>query len=71
MAANGPTDLQEKIAAARREADHLKEQIRARKERLADTSRKLAFRTTRSCSASLTDLHPYIGAHSPGIGFGD
>lgn len=31
-------DLQEKIAAARREADGLKEQIRSRKDKMADTS---------------------------------
>lgn len=33
-------DIQEKIAAARREAELLKEKIRARREQLADTSRK-------------------------------
>lgn len=37
-AANGGTDLQERIAAARREADGLKDQIRQRKEKLADTT---------------------------------
>ncbi|CEH15755.1 G-protein beta subunit [Ceraceosorus bombacis] len=31
-------DLQEKIAAARREADSLKEQVRARRDKMADTS---------------------------------
>lgn len=31
-------DLQEKIAAARREADGLKEQIRSRRDKMADTS---------------------------------
>lgn len=36
----GAVDLQEKIAAARREADQLKDQIRARKDKLADTSRE-------------------------------
>lgn len=34
-------DLQERIAAARREADQLKDQIRSRKEKLADTTREL------------------------------
>lgn len=32
-------DIQEKIAAARREAEMLKEKIRAKREQLADTSR--------------------------------
>ena len=31
-------DLQERIAAARREADGLKEKIRAKKDQMADTS---------------------------------
>lgn len=34
------SDIQERIAAARREAEQLKEKIRAKKESLADTSRK-------------------------------
>lgn len=34
------SDIQEKIAAARREAETLKEKIRAKREQLADTSRK-------------------------------
>lgn len=35
----GPAgDLQEKIAAARRQADGLKEQIRSKKDQMADTS---------------------------------
>lgn len=34
------TDIQEKIAAARREAETLKEKIRAKREQLADTSRE-------------------------------
>jgi len=33
-------ELQEKIAAARREADGLKERIRARRDQMADTSRE-------------------------------
>jgi guanine nucleotide-binding protein G(I)/G(S)/G(T) subunit beta-1 len=33
-------DIQERIAAARREAESLKEKIRAKKESSADTSRK-------------------------------
>lgn len=33
------SDIQEKIAAARREAETLKEKIRAKREQLADTSR--------------------------------
>jgi hypothetical protein len=33
-------DVQEKIAAARREAEMLKEKIRAKRDQLADTSRK-------------------------------
>lgn len=36
---SSPTDLQEKIAAARREAEVLKEKIRAKRDQLADTSR--------------------------------
>lgn len=36
-------DLQEKIAAARREADGLKEQIRSRKDKMADTSCEYAY----------------------------
>lgn len=37
----GPAgDLQEKIAAARRQADGLKEQIRSKKDQMADTSRE-------------------------------
>jgi len=43
------SDIQEKIAAARREAETLKEKIRAKREQLADTSRKFTFRGTR-CS---------------------
>ncbi|PWN19449.1 guanine nucleotide-binding protein G(I)/G(S)/G(T) subunit beta-1 [Microstroma glucosiphilum] len=38
MTSNGNVDLQERIAAARREADQLKDQIRSRKEKLADTT---------------------------------
>ena len=34
-------DIQERIAAARREAESLKEKIRAKKESSADTSREL------------------------------
>lgn len=41
MTSNGTVDLQERIAAARREADQLKDQIRSRKEKLADTTREL------------------------------
>jgi hypothetical protein len=37
------SDIQEKIAAARREAETLKEKIRAKREQLADTSRKYTF----------------------------
>lgn len=33
------SDIQEKIAAARREAETLKEKIRAKRDQLADTSR--------------------------------
>ena len=36
-------DIQERIAAARREAESLKEKIRAKKESSADTSCKLNF----------------------------
>lgn len=43
MSAPG-VDLQEKIAAARREADGLKDQIRSRKEKMADTSCKSRLR---------------------------
>lgn len=41
MAANGPgvADLTERIAAAKRQADTLKEEIRIKKERLSDTTR--------------------------------
>jgi hypothetical protein len=34
-------DIQERIAAARREAEQLKEKIRAKRESSADTSRKI------------------------------
>lgn len=34
------TDIQEKIAAARREAETLKEKIRAKRDQLADTTRE-------------------------------
>lgn len=34
----GQTDIQERIAAARREAESLKERIRAKRESAADTS---------------------------------
>jgi guanine nucleotide-binding protein G(I)/G(S)/G(T) subunit beta-1 len=37
---SSPIDIQEKIAAARREAETLKEKIRAKREQLADTSRE-------------------------------
>ena len=36
-------DIQERIAAARREAESLKEKIRAKKEASADTSRMFFF----------------------------
>ena len=36
-----PADIQERIAAARRESEQLKEKIRARRELTNDTSRKL------------------------------
>jgi guanine nucleotide-binding protein G(I)/G(S)/G(T) subunit beta-1 len=36
-------DLQEKIAAARREADGLKEQIKMKKDKMADTSCEYKF----------------------------
>jgi guanine nucleotide-binding protein G(I)/G(S)/G(T) subunit beta-1 len=36
----GQSDIQERIAAARREADSLKERIRAKRESSADTSRQ-------------------------------
>jgi hypothetical protein len=36
-------DVQERIAAARREADSLKERIRAKRESSADTSRQYSF----------------------------
>lgn len=39
---SNPTDIQEKIAAARREAETLKEKIRAKREQLADTNRERA-----------------------------
>jgi hypothetical protein len=47
---SAPADIQEKIAAARREADLLKEKIRAKREQLADTSREfgLSFFSFRS-----------------------
>lgn len=38
-------DIQERIAAARREAESLKEKIRAKKEASADTSRESRDRT--------------------------
>ena len=37
------TDIQEKIAAARREAETLKEKIRAKRDQLADTTRMLTL----------------------------
>lgn len=39
-----PGDIQEKIAAARREAETLKEKIRAKRDQLADTSRECSSR---------------------------
>lgn len=57
---SSPTDLQEKIAAARREAETLKEKIRAKRDQLADTSRKRS-----SCSSALAPApctaHPLEG----------
>ena len=38
------SDIQERIAAARREADSLKERIRAKRESSADTSRQYSYR---------------------------
>lgn len=38
-----PSDIQERIAAARREADSLKERIRAKRESSADTSRQCSY----------------------------
>ena len=43
MSQGGQGDIQERIAAARREAESLKEKIRAKKESSADTSRKSAL----------------------------
>jgi len=40
MASSSASDLQERLAAARREADSLKEKIRANREGLADTTCK-------------------------------
>jgi hypothetical protein len=37
------SDIQERIAAARREADSLKERIRAKRESSADTSRQYPY----------------------------
>lgn len=37
------SDVQERIAAARREADSLKERIRAKRESSADTSRQYSY----------------------------
>jgi len=37
------SDVQERIAAARREADSLKERIRAKRESSADTSRQYLY----------------------------
>lgn len=49
MASNGPSaDLTERIAAAKRQADTLKEEIRIKKERLADTTRECARSSTPS-----------------------
>ena len=39
----GQSDIQERIAAARREADSLKERIRAKRESSADTSRQYSY----------------------------
>lgn len=47
-----PADIQERIAAARRESEQLKEKIRARRELTNDTSRK--------CFASLRPRSPRI-----------
>jgi guanine nucleotide-binding protein G(I)/G(S)/G(T) subunit beta-1 len=43
MSQNQGGDIQERIAAARREGESLKEKIRAKKESSADTSRQFAF----------------------------
>ena len=43
MSQNQSGDIQERIAAARREAENLKEKIRAKKESSADTSRQFDF----------------------------
>jgi hypothetical protein len=40
------SDIQERIAAARREAEQLKEKIRAKRESSADTSRLYHFPST-------------------------
>ena len=62
---SSPTDIQEKIAAARREAEVLKEKIRAKRDQLADTTRTSFpfFRATPSsrCTtvrAMANDLDP-------------
>jgi len=51
MSANA--DIQEKIAAARRDAETLKEKIRAKRDQLADTSRE-CLDLTASCESQLT-----------------
>ena len=50
MAAVPGAELQEKIAAARREADALKEQIRSRKDKMADTSCEYGCDKHAACS---------------------
>jgi len=44
-----PMELQEKIASARREAETLKEKIRAKRDQLADTSCKIFYPFGRAC----------------------
>jgi hypothetical protein len=56
MAAVPGAELQEKIAAARREADALKEQIRSRKDKMADTSCEYSCDRHAACRELITTL---------------
>lgn len=57
---SSPTDIQEKIAAARREAEVLKEKIRAKRDQLADTTRTVFSLISPLSHALLTLLRPTI-----------
>ena len=65
MSSQAQGDIQERIAAARREADSLKERIRAKRESSADTSRQYPYHLSfNHLLTTVTILSPSDGCRS-------